>query len=81
MMPLNLVFACGIAVTVLCVTAGTSDAYQTGDAKWCLVSNKGADSMQWDCEYDTSDDCAKDVAVTGGFCAMNPLWRADQSPK
>jgi len=75
------VFAVGIAVTVLCMSARTSHAYQTGDAKWCVVTNKGADTMQWDCEYDTSDDCAKDVAGTGGFCAVNPLWRPDQSSK
>jgi hypothetical protein len=26
------------------------------------VTNKGADSMQWECEYDTSQECASAVA-------------------
>jgi hypothetical protein len=55
-----------------------SHAYQTGDSKWCVVMNKGADSMQWECEYDTSDECATAVAGTGGYCAINPFWRPDQ---
>jgi hypothetical protein len=79
--PLKPLITFGIAATILCASEATSHAYQTGDAKWCLVSNKGADTMQWDCEYDSSDECARDAAVTGGFCAINPLWRADPSSK
>jgi Protein of unknown function (DUF3551) len=56
----------------------SSHAYQTGDAKWSTVTNKGADSMQWECEYDTSDECAAAVAGTGGYCAVNPFWRPDK---
>jgi len=78
---LRLMFAFGIAATVLCMSARASHAYQTGDEKWCLVLNKGADTLQWDCEYETSEDCAKEVAVTVGFCAINPLWRPDPSSK
>jgi hypothetical protein len=58
-----------------------SHAYQTGDSRWCAVTNKGADSMQWDCEYDTSEECASAIASTGGFCAINPLWRPDPSDR
>ena len=50
-----------------------------GDSQWCLVTNKGADSMQWECEYDTSNDCATAVAGTGGYCAINPFWQSDKS--
>ena len=63
----------------LCMSMGASHAYQTGDSRWCAVTNKGADAMQWDCEYDTSEECASVIAGTGGFCALNPLWRPDPS--
>ena len=51
-------FALEIVAAVLCMNTRPSYAYQTGDSKWCAVTNKGADSIQWECEYDTSDECA-----------------------
>jgi hypothetical protein len=69
---LKSMFAFGIVAAVLCMNPRASHAYQTGDSKWCTVTNKGADSVQWECEYDTSDECAAAVAGTGG-------WRPDQS--
>ncbi len=79
MMPmLKPIFLFGIVAAVLCLNAPPSHAYQTGDSKWCTVTNKGADSMQWECDYDTSDECAAAVAGTGGYCAINPFWRPDQ---
>jgi len=66
-----------IVAVVLSMNARASHAYQTGDSQWCLVTNKGADSMQWECEYDTSNDCATAVAGTGGYCAINPFWQSD----
>ena len=76
---LKSMFAFGIVAAVLCMNTQASHAYQTGDSKWCTVTNKGADSIQWECEYDTSDECAAAVAGTGGYCAINPFWRPDQS--
>ncbi len=72
------IFLIGIVAAVLCLNTHPSHAYQTGDSKWCTVTNKGADSMQWECDYDTSDECAAAVAGTGGYCAINPFWRPDQ---
>jgi len=78
-----------IVAVVLSMNARASHAYQTGrtltrlsnrgDSQWCLVTKKGADSMQWECEYDTSNDCATAVAGTGGYCAINPFWQSDKS--
>ena len=62
---LRLIFAFVIIAVVLSMNIRASHAYQTGDSKWCAVTNKGADTMQWECEYDTSDDCATAVAGTG----------------
>jgi Protein of unknown function (DUF3551) len=78
MPPLKSVFAFAVVAASLCMIRA-SHAYQTGDAKWCRVTNKGADSMQWECEYETSEECAAAVAGTGGYCAINPFWRPDQS--
>lgn len=72
------IFLFGFAAAVLCLNARPSHAYQTGDSKWCTVTNKGADSLQWECDYDTSEECAAAVAGTGGYCAINPFWRPDQ---
>jgi hypothetical protein len=44
--PLRLMFAFVIVVVVLSMNIRASHAYQTGDSKWCVVTNKGADSMQ-----------------------------------
>ena len=51
---LKSIFALGLLAAVLCMNSRPSHAYQTGDSKWCTVTNNGA-SMQWQCEYDTSD--------------------------
>jgi hypothetical protein len=77
---LRSIFAFGIVAAVLCMNTRPSHAYQTGESKWCTVTNKGGDTAQWQCEYDTSDECAAAVAGTpGGYCAINPYWRPDQS--
>ena len=75
----RLALAFAALMVALCFYMRASHAYQTGDSRWCAVTNKGADTMQWNCEYDTSGECAAAIAGTGGFCAINPLWRPDPS--
>ena len=50
---LRLMLAFVIVAVVSSMNTRAGRAYQTGDSKWCAVTNKGADSMQWDCEYMT----------------------------
>jgi hypothetical protein len=58
----------------------TSLAYQSGDSRWCAVVNKGGDVMGWDCEYDSSEECAAAIAGSGGaYCAVNPYWQPSPS--
>jgi hypothetical protein len=34
--------------------------------------------MNWDCEYDTVEECKPAVTnAARGFCALNPYWRPD----
>jgi hypothetical protein len=63
---LRSIFAFGIVAAVLCMNTRPSHAYQTGESKGCTVTNKGGDTAQWQCEYDTSDECAAVVAGTPG---------------
>jgi len=47
-----------------------------GDARWCAVTDSGGENMNWDCEYDTVEECKPAVTnAARGFCALNPYWR------
>jgi hypothetical protein len=75
--PAKLVFAVAAVAAMLCFDPATSHAGMYGNSRWCAVSNQGSDALNWDCEYDTVEDCTPAV-LTGnrGFCAQNPFWRA-----
>jgi len=74
--PLKLPLAVAAATAAICFEPAASHASVYGDSRWCAVSNQGPDALNWDCEYDTIEDCQPAV-LTGnrGFCAMNPFWR------
>jgi Protein of unknown function (DUF3551) len=76
-LPVKLAFAVAVAAAALCLDAGTSHAGMYGNSRWCAVTNQGSDALNWDCEYETIEDCTPAV-LTGnrGFCAINPYWRA-----
>jgi hypothetical protein len=73
----KLACATGLLVTALCLNMTPSAAGLYGHSRWCAVTNNGADTMNWDCEYDTVEDCTPAV-LTGirGYCALNPFWTA-----
>ncbi len=76
---LGLTIATGAVAAVLCLDAPASRAGYYGDARWCAVTNQGADNLMWDCEYDTADDCTPAVTVGNlGYCAINPYWQPPQ---
>jgi hypothetical protein len=76
-LPAKLTFAVAVVAAALCLDPGTSHAGMYGNSRWCAVTNQGSDALDWDCEYDTAEDCTPAV-LTGnrGFCAINPYWRA-----
>jgi len=56
--------------------ATASEAGMQGDARWCAVTDSGGENMNWDCEYDTVEECKPAVTnAARGFCALNPYWR------
>lgn len=64
------VTAIAIATTVLLRPA---HAYE---APWCAVIGKGEDSVYWDCQYRSFEDCYPHiVAGDRGFCNENPAYR------
>lgn len=75
-LPVKRPFAVAIVAAALCLDADPSHAGMYGDSRWCAVTNQGTDAFQWDCEYDTIEECTPAV-LTGnrGYCAMNPYWR------
>ena len=76
-LPVKLTFAVAAVAAALCLDPSTGHAGLYGNSRWCAVTNQGSDALDWDCEYDTADDCTPAV-LTGnrGFCALNPYWRA-----
>ena len=75
--PGKLVLAVAAVTAAVCFAPGASHAGMYGNSRWCAVSNQGSDALNWDCEYDTIEDCTPAV-LTGnrGYCALNPYWRA-----
>jgi hypothetical protein len=47
----------------------------SGDAPWCAVVNIGNGEIEWDCHYQTVEQCAPNVvAGNRGFCNLNPYY-------
>jgi hypothetical protein len=76
-LPVKLTFAVAVIAAALCLDPGAGHAGMYGNSRWCAVTNQGSDALDWDCEYDTAEDCTPAV-LTGnrGFCALNSYWRA-----
>ena len=72
------ILALAAALAALYLSIGVSRAYQTGDTRWCHVTDKG-DVISWDCDYDSIDECQSAIVSGGGYCAINPSWHPDPS--
>lgn len=47
----------------------------SGNAPWCAVVEIGAGEVEWDCHYQTVEQCAPNVvAGNRGFCNPNPYY-------
>ena len=68
--------AVAVCSVILILMATASEAGMQGDARWCAVTDTGGENMNWDCEYDTVEECKPAVTnAARGFCALNPYWR------
>ena len=50
------------------------------EAPWCAVINNGEDSVYWDCQYSSFEDCYRRGNILGGnrgFCNPSPYYVAN----
>ncbi|HUI13925.1 MAG TPA: DUF3551 domain-containing protein [Xanthobacteraceae bacterium] len=68
--------ACVIAGATAFLLAGVPASYAlSGDAPWCAVVEIGSGEVEWDCHYQTVEQCAPNVvAGNRGFCNLNPYY-------
>ena len=65
-------FAGGAALLLAAMTSGHA---LSGNAPWCAVVEVGAGEIEWDCHYQTAEQCAPNVvAGNRGFCNVNPYY-------
>ena len=53
-------------------------------APWCAVITIGRDSVYWDCQYHSFEDCYRRgniLAGNSGFCNPSPYYAAGSSGK
>jgi hypothetical protein len=64
------VFACAIAF------GGQASALTMGNAPWCAVVESSPGNIEWDCDYQTVEECVPNVlGGNRGFCNVNPYWQ------
>jgi len=69
---MRILLAIGGVAAVLCLEIPSSQAL-VGNAPWCAVIAIGDGEIEWDCEYQTIEQCAPNVvAGNRGFCNLNP---------
>jgi hypothetical protein len=54
---------------------GPPAARASGDAPWCAITEVGDGDGQWDCQYETVQECVPNVlAGNRGHCSPNPYY-------
>ena len=72
MMRITCTFAGAAVLTLLGLTSGHA---LSGNAPWCAVVEIGAGEVEWDCHYQTIEQCRPNVlAGNRGFCDHNPYY-------
>src|SRR5690348_14296653 len=52
---------------------GVPASYASGDAPWCTVSQIGEGAEARDCQYETVEECARNISGGNrGSCSPNP---------
>jgi hypothetical protein len=75
----RLMFAAAAAAAALCFDVPASWAY--GNAPWCAVIETGDGDVQWDCQYNSVEECRPNVlAGNRGTCGLNPDWQGVPAP-
>ena len=73
MMRIVSIFASAATLLLLHTTSGHA---LSGDAPWCAVVDIGFGEIEWDCHYQTIEQCRPNVlAGNRGFCNLNPYYK------
>jgi hypothetical protein len=72
---MRIVLPIAAAVAALCLSASSSQAQYSGEARWCAVVSSGTGGVHWGCYYNTVEACVPNVlAGNRGFCQLNPYY-------
>jgi hypothetical protein len=70
---MRVIFAATVAATFLGLFPDLAKA--NTNAPWCAVISLGRDSVYWDCQYSSFEQCRPNVlAGNRGFCNHNPYY-------
>jgi hypothetical protein len=54
---------------------------RASEAPWCAVISSGPQSVYWDCQYRTVEECVPNVlAGNRGTCTQNPRYVGEPGP-
>jgi hypothetical protein len=75
-------FLSAAAVVIAALTFGQRPVQaQAKEAPWCAVLMTGEDSVYWDCQYRSFDDCLPHLYEGNrGFCNQNPRYQGADQP-
>jgi Protein of unknown function (DUF3551) len=68
-----------VAAAALASVSISSGHAQSAQASWCAVISIGRDSVYWDCQYHSFEDCYRRgniLAGNSGFCNPSPYYVA-----
>jgi hypothetical protein len=79
---IRMILVAAAALASVCFSPRHAEAAQ---ASWCAVITMGQDSVYWDCQYHSFEDCYRRgniLAGNSGFCNPSPYYVAgSQTPK
>jgi uncharacterized protein DUF3551 len=68
-----------VAAAALASVSISSGHAQSAQSSWCAVISVGRDSVYWDCQYHSFEDCYRRgniLAGNRGFCNASPYYVA-----
>src|SRR5262244_243813 len=69
-----------LAAALVLVSFGTAYA-ERAPAPWCAVVSKTEESVYWDCQYRSFEECRPNVlAGDRGWCSPNPYYVQGSDP-
>lgn len=71
---------CAVAI-VVAATAIHQRPAQAKESPWCAVLQTSDDSVYWDCQYRSFNDCLPHLYEGNrGFCNVNPRYQGAEQP-